>query len=294
MITIFSNPRPFKGRFDRIQRNAIKSWQQLNLECQIILFEDEEETTSKVACELGVQCIKDVATNEYGTPLLHDVFKKVKVASVHQILAQVNTDIILFNNFVAAVENVVRQMKEVPFFMSGRRYDLDFNETIDFRQDIWRKNIIDLKNDRGKLHAFSGMDYWIFPKSLDFDPPAFVVGRPGMDSWLIFKCRSLGVPVIDATQMVTIIHQNHNYPTKKLSSYDIESAKNIELAGGFSRMMTLREANFVLYNSKVVQVPLLRYLYGHMVMWYPFRCLLVLKRTFQNKFGHFWHKYFKD
>ena len=147
MITIFSNPRPFNGHFDRIQRNAIKSWQQLNSQCQIVLFEDEEETSSKVACELGVECITGVATNEYGTPLLHDVFKKAKIAAIYQILAQVNTDIILMNNFVTAVRNVIDQINERPFFMSGRRYDLDFDDTIDFTQDIWRQGIIQYQQE---------------------------------------------------------------------------------------------------------------------------------------------------
>jgi len=49
MITLFSSPRPFRGHFDIIQRNAILSWKSVMPGCEIILFEDEEGTTKKVA-----------------------------------------------------------------------------------------------------------------------------------------------------------------------------------------------------------------------------------------------------
>ena len=82
MITIFSNPRPFNGPFDLIQQNAIKSWKHLNSKVQIILFEDEEGTTKKIANELHVDLITDVKTNEFGTPLIDGVFEKIKLSNV--------------------------------------------------------------------------------------------------------------------------------------------------------------------------------------------------------------------
>jgi len=56
-----------------------------------------------------------------------------------------------------------------------------------------------------------GLDYFIFPCGLFRDIPPFAVGRPAWDNWLVYKARSLGLPVIDATKMVTAIHQNHAY-----------------------------------------------------------------------------------
>jgi hypothetical protein len=52
MITIFSNPRSFTGPFKILQYNAIRSWKYLYLNVQIILFEDTEGTTKKVAHEI--------------------------------------------------------------------------------------------------------------------------------------------------------------------------------------------------------------------------------------------------
>ena len=62
MIAIFSSPRPFKGEFNLIQRNAIISWLNLS-DIKIFLFEDEEGTTKKIC-------------DEYNLNYLHEVKKK--------------------------------------------------------------------------------------------------------------------------------------------------------------------------------------------------------------------------
>jgi len=61
MITIFSNPRSFTGPFKILQYNAIRSWKYLHPDVQIILFEDEEGTTKKVAHELSIQYVEDLS-----------------------------------------------------------------------------------------------------------------------------------------------------------------------------------------------------------------------------------------
>lgn len=44
MITIFSTPKPFRGHFEIIQRNAIQSWLRLRPGCEIILLGNDEGT----------------------------------------------------------------------------------------------------------------------------------------------------------------------------------------------------------------------------------------------------------
>ena len=119
MITIFTNPRPFKKQFDRIQRNAISSWLHLNPRCQILLCEDEEGTTKNVAEELGVGYISNVKTTEFGTPLIDDVFKKAQELAAYDTLAQINTDIILMDDFPAAVKSVQSLMNNTAFLWSA-------------------------------------------------------------------------------------------------------------------------------------------------------------------------------
>jgi hypothetical protein len=282
MITIFTNPRPFSGPFDRIQRNAILSWLALKPECEIILFEDEEKTSSRVAEELGLICIRDVRCDEFGTPLLDDVFEKVKKIAKNEIIVQVNTDIILMNDFVEAVDGVKKIMGGKPFFMSGRRHNLDFEEKINFNDKNWQNDLRKIISERGKLHRASAMDYWMFRRDFNLNPPPFIIGRPGMDSWLIFRSRQMKIPVIDATEVISIIHQNHNYPSKKKHFFDIEKKRNIELAGGLSCACTLLDANFILTKDGLGRPNILRRILSSLTLFYPWRQLLAFKRKIQN------------
>jgi hypothetical protein len=278
MITIFSTPRPFKGPFEAIQKNAIKSWLKVCPDCEIILFEDEEKTTSVVAEELGVKCITGVECDEFGTPLLNDVFRKVKDTTKSGIVVQINTDIILTDSFLRGIMQVLDIMKDEPFFMSGRRWDLDVNGEINFNESDWQDESMQLARDKGELHPLSGMDYWVLPLSPPFKIPPFVIGRPGMDSWLVYKSRSLKIPVIDATEVINIIHQNHNYPQKKKPFFEIERKINIKLAGGFINMMTLREANFLLTKNGLEKPKFPRSIFAGLALVYPWRVFLFIKR----------------
>jgi len=284
MITIFTNPRPFRDHFDIIQRNAIKSWLKFSPRCQIILFNDEENTTSKVAKEFGLKCISDVAANEFGTFLLDDVFAKVKKAAKFEILAQVNTDIILMNNFMEAIAKVKRLMRTRPFFMTGRRWDLDLGSQVQFDEADWKQKLHERIAKEGKLHSWSGMDYWIFPRNFPINLPPFVVGRPGMDSWLVYKARSLKIPVIDATKVVTVVHQNHNYPQKNKKFFEIERKRNFKLAGGSFNMMNLRDANWILTSEGLKKPEFLRGFFSKLSLFYPWRLLRSIGRKIRKAF----------
>lgn len=282
MITIFTTPRPFHSLFDIIQRNAIQSWLKACPNCEVILFDDEEGTTLKIAEEMGLKCITDVECNEFDTPLLNDVFNKVKKIARHKIIAQVNADIILMSDFIKAVEEVQKVIGGNSFFMSGRRWNLEIQAEINFNENDWERKLRDRIAKEGKLYHLSGMDYWVFPRHFQFNPPPFIVGRPGMDSWLIYKARSLKIPVIDATEVVTIIHQNHNYPQKKEPFFEIEKKRNLKLAGGFSHMCTLRDADWILTPNGLERPGFLRRILSGLSLFYPWRKVLSIKRKLQK------------
>src|SRR3989344_5091907 len=96
------------------------------------------------------------------------------------------------------------------FLVWVNRANLDLDQSIDFSKNDWSDNITKLSKEKGALHGFSGMDYFIFKKSFPITLPEFAVGVSGWDSWLVFKTKSLKIPFIDATEVITIIHQNHS------------------------------------------------------------------------------------
>lgn len=249
MLTIFSIPKPFVGHIGTIQRNAIQSWSLLHPRCEIILFGDDEGT-AETAAEFGVRHVPDVAHNEFGTPLVNSLFETAERVATHDVLCYVNADIILMSSFMRAVQQVIGLRRR--FLMVGQRWDVYINELWNFKQSDWEKELSGFVRKHGKLHPPGGTDYFAFPRGLWQDLPPFAVGRPGWDNWLIYKARTRRIPVIDASIVTTVIHQNHDYNhvperSDKGAWKGPEADRNRELIGSWEDyMFTSADATLLL------------------------------------------------
>jgi hypothetical protein len=229
MLTIFAVPKPFVGHIGITQRNAVRSWARLGSGSEIILCGDDAGT-GEVAAEVGATHIPNVARNEYGTPLLDSIFDHARAAARYPLLCYVNADIMLLSDVISAVQRV-----EFPqFLIVGQRWDVDITEPWDFGHKEWGAHLRQHVQRSGVLHPPLGSDYFIFPRESPLAHlPRFAVGRPGWDNWLIFHARKLGIPVIDATKAVFIIHQNHDYshvPNRIANDYrGPECSTNLQL-----------------------------------------------------------------
>jgi hypothetical protein len=250
MITIFSIPKPFKDHIKVIQRNAIKSWTLLP-GIEVILFGDDEGT-ALIATEFSVNHVPDVARNEYGTPLLSDMFARAQQMAANDIICYVNCDIILMSDFVAAVQKIASLKKR--FLMVGRRWNVDITEPLDFGQG-WEDRLRARVRRTGELYTPSGIDYFVFPRNMLGEMPPFAVGRPTWDNWTIYRARSLRASVVDATKAIMCVHQNHNY--KHMANVDNrfgqgpEAVKNFSLCGGWDHFYTLYDANWIFDGVKL-------------------------------------------
>lgn len=130
-ITILATPKPFHGHIGIIQRNAIISWTKLLPRPEIILFV-HEEGTAECAGELGLVHVPDVDSNQYGTPLLADIFAKSERQSTHNLFAYINADIILPSEFTFGVEKVEQTFSK--FLAVGRRTNLEIVEPLEFNE----------------------------------------------------------------------------------------------------------------------------------------------------------------
>lgn len=235
MITIFSIPKAFQGHAQIIQTNAIKSWTRLTPQPQIILFGDEPGT-AQMARETGLQHAPHIERNQSGTPLLHDVFAQAHRLARQPILAYVNADIILLNDFLSAIEQI-RLASFEQFLLLGRRIDVAITEPINFEAPAWESKLRRQTAQEGVLAARVCKDYFVFPQPLFAEIPAFAVGRGHWDNWMVYAARQMGLPIIEATQVVTAIHQNHDYshvPGGRGQAYvtSHEAKQNAQLAGG--------------------------------------------------------------
>ncbi len=233
MLTIFTHCKPFRGHIEVIQRNAIQSWLHLRPHCEILLC-GNRKGTAETAKEFGLCHVPDVQMNEYGTPLVNHLFEKAQRLAMHDLLCYVNCDIILMSDFIRAVDTVRRRKKR--FLMVGECWNVDILATLNYCHSDWPSEIRSIVNKIGKPRGPSGIDYFVFPRGLYQDLPPFAFGRYYFDNWLIWKARALSVAVVDATQSVISIHQNHDYshvPGGQREVYGgAESRRNFELAGG--------------------------------------------------------------
>jgi len=206
MLTIFTVPKAFRGHIAVIQRNAIRSWLLLRPKCEIILF-GNDEGTKEIAAEFRLRHIPEIACNEYGTPLVNDVFQKAEKSARGNVLCYVNTDILLLGDFIEGVNYVARRKRR--FLIAGQRWNVDLLKPLDFKVD-WEEELRSLVVAKGELYDPAGIDYFVFDGNLGEIPP-FAIGRTLFDNWLIYRARERGVAVVDATRRISAIHQNHDY-----------------------------------------------------------------------------------
>lgn len=206
-LTIFATPKKFEGHIGVIQRNAIQSWMRVNPRPEIILF-GTEAGTAEVAGEFGLMHIPNVKCNQWGTPLISNLFEQAENIGQGSILSYVNSDIILFDDFSQALQQVASSVNR--FLVVGRRTDLDLKQRLTFQKD-WAPTLRQQARTEGKLQIARSIDYFAFSRGLYPAIPPLAIGRFWWDNWLLWKARSLGATVIDASQAVLVIHQNHDY-----------------------------------------------------------------------------------
>lgn len=295
MLTIFSIPKPFQGHHGVIQTNAIRSWIALRPACEVILF-GNEEGIAEIACELGIRHIPDVDCNEYGTPLLNSALSLAQNIAKYQLMCYVNADIILLSDFITAIG----QIQKSPFLIVGRRTDLKITQALNFNALGWELRLCSVINEQGILHDKTGQDYFVFTRGLFKDIPPFAVGRFTWDNWLIYYTRFLRIPVIDATGVVTAIHQNHDYSYHSNGWKGLwegpEAQRNLELSGGTRYCFSLSDATHILTQNGLKTALSFTHIWRRfytLAVFYPFlnplwlllNVLLKISRPIREKIG---------
>lgn len=255
LITIFITPKAFnRDHIAVIQRNAVQSWKQLGEDVDIVLIGDDQGV-EEAAIDLGVRHIPHVKRNQSGTPLLSDIFTLARDTSISPLLAYVNADIILLPNFLETAKKVLEREKQ--FLLVGQRWDLDVREELNFSEGWLERLTADLKT-RGRRHPAGGSDYFIFPRSCFIKLPEFAIGRSGWDNWMLYEARLQGWKLINCSDTIDIIHQDHDYahlPDGQPHYRQQESFDNVKLAGGNRTVFTLLDCNWEMGKDGLLQRP---------------------------------------
>lgn len=239
-ITLFTVPRSFEGEIGVIQTNAIKSWQLSFPSAEILLISDDRGV-GRMAERLGCTHVPSVKCNEQGTPMVDDIFKKAQEYARHDVLSYLNTDIVMTHGFPGAVRRVSEFEK---FLMIGQRLDWYYPHSIHISgkslAQFWTKAL-----KKGKLHSPTGIDYHVFPKGLYENILPFYLARRAWDNWLVWDVLLRGIPVIDATDVIKVVHIGKT--TNKPVTAEIEYNRSLSGEAG-----TWGRASFATWKMKPI------------------------------------------
>ncbi len=204
--TLFSIPKPFEGHTGLIQDNAIRSWLALSEKPTIVLF-GNEAGVADAADRFGLIHVPVIKCNERGTPFVNDVFERVRHVSITSRYVYINGDIIVMEDFGRAI----RLLDTFESLIVGRRWNLNVETPIDTGRPEERQALRQRVPREGRLFIADAIDYFGFHAGMDWRMPAFLVGRPRWDNWMIYEARRRGLPVVDITASAMVVHQNHEY-----------------------------------------------------------------------------------
>jgi len=243
VLTVFSVPKPFAGHVGEIQRRALASWAALAPDVQVVVLGDEEGA-AEAAREAGAEHVPELARTDRGTPRLDAAFAAADGVARHRLHCFVNADVILFDDLPAAAASVAEQAER--FLVVGQTLDVDAPRD---RADALA---------RGERRGAAALDWFVFPAGFYANVPPFAIGRACFDNWLVWRARQDGI-VVDATADVVAAHQRHDYAHvdggKAEAYYGEEAARNLELAGGKSRLYTLHDASHLLRDGRLRRNP---------------------------------------
>lgn len=254
VLTLFTVPKAFttNGHIADIQHNAIASWKRLTCVDRVLVIGDDPGV-AEAAAEHGVDHEPQMVRNEYGTPLINEMFASVERYSDSRVFCYVNADIMLLSDFSQAVEKVLYRKRR--FLMVGRRTDYDQVGRLDFSEG-WEPTLRQKVSGAGRLQGPPFIDFFVYTRRLWGDLPGamppLALGRCSWDNWLIYRARSLQAPLIDATAAVVSVHQNHDYAHAggtKAVWHGPEAKRNLELSGGKKHLYTVWDATHELHDD---------------------------------------------
>lgn len=236
-VAIFTLPKPFTNpHINLIQRNAISSWKALGSQVETVLL-GSDSGIEETAKEFGAKYAGEVKCNEHGTPLIGDAFQLASQLSDADVLVYCNCDVMLFPDLCQTLEIICNDDRMTDFVAFGRRTNLCVLKEINFEDEHHLNDLMHNASLHGVKAPVVCKEYFAFTRGLFANVPDFAVGRGNWDNWMIANTKAQNIPVVNVSDSVTAIHQEHNYAhlnTSRLNCYvsGQEARENQKLAGG--------------------------------------------------------------
>jgi len=236
-MMIFSTCKPFGERdhVDMIQTNALASWSRIP-GVSVVLIGDDNGVSS-AAEKFGFAHEPNVELTSGGTPKVKSLWKIGIEYAAGGLCAYVNSDILLQRSFADTIGKVSMDK----FLLTGKRWNANVN-----RELAPEECDAMFHRTEGSYGLECAMDYFAFRGDFWGEIPDFAVGRYVWDNWLMWRPLSIGVPAIDATDAITIVHQSHDLCPWL---HDEANANRAVLSGG---MCGTKDATHIMGSDGVV------------------------------------------
>lgn len=283
MITLFSPMRPFVGDIEIVQKQAINNWLRMSPSCEIFLIDDEESTTAEKTDGMDVKII-DVKRSISGVPLLDSMFEEVLKIAKYDVICYITADILLPKNFTHEIVNFdkLSSHKFGDYVGIGCRYDLldDSISKIDLNDDEYYD--LCLKNSVKRKR--SGIDLWVINRKINVKYLPFPIGRCLTDNWFVAYCKYNNIKVVDFSDQIKMVHQNHTKPAKQSEYFLTEKIIcHVLFKDASKKAMDIFDADYIYMNSKFSIPSGLRFIYSKLSKFLPYRFLLSIRRKHKNK-----------
>ena len=217
-IYLFTAPKPFVGIDAIHQTRALRSWLALQPPPRITLLGAGLET---IALQHGVAA-RNVDSTFLGVPLFSAVVRAANESvdvPTDAVVVVLNADVVLFDDFPAALAKLWNKFKQHPWVALGGRWDVD---SLPRQPRFWNDRsaaiLVARIRSSGTLHTYGGVDAWAWPAgqlpSIDDGIPPFVMGRGRYDNWFtdaLLKAGNDTAHVVDISEAVTMAHVRHDH-----------------------------------------------------------------------------------
>ena len=212
---------------------------------EVILF-GSDEGTAEIAERYGVRHVPNVPTTNHGLPLISAMFEQAQSLAANDVLCYANADVILLPDTVKAA--AIAHSWSEQFLMVARRHDLQVRTKLEFGAG-WEARLRREARERGRLRSEVSIDWFVFPRDQYYGLPPLAVGRPGWDNWLLWHTVNCDWPLIDASEYVTLVHQEHDYSHAggAMNAWSgVDAQRNQSLVGHWSHHYTISHAGWML------------------------------------------------
>jgi len=243
LLTLYTWPKSFADdHIARIQRNAARSWLQLDPKPVILVFGDEPGV-SEYCQEFGLTRVPDTMEVIDGTVRIRDMAVKAEALSDTPLYCFINADIILTSSLMKALPVISAAFTR--FLLGASPWNMDIKEDLKFEPG-WEEALEQRGRAQNDLRARASSDFLLYPKGFLAAAPELIIGRPYIDNGLMWYTRKRGDALIDGTPGIFSVHQDHHYKhfgeKADRKSETPGALLNIRALGGRGRLYTWANA----------------------------------------------------